>query len=172
MYIGGNLSYIIYQQSKTQSKFSLIYILEMMIKICEGVEYCHHEKKVIHMDLKPSNILMSRGEPKIADFGISGVIEETQKQMTIKGLSCPYAAPEILAKKKIRFHGDIWALGCILYELYTLSKAYESSYTPDKILDFSEVENYSLQLKDLICNMLHVKREFRPPINVVLCNYI
>ena len=120
-----------------------------MIKICEGVKYCH-DRKIIHQDLKPQNILIVNSEPKIADFGISDKIERTTQDLTSRGLTKPYAAPEILNEHKIRFQVDIWALGCIFYELSTLQRAYQKKYTKEQIIDYSKLDQYSERIKDLI----------------------
>ena len=144
-----------------------------MIKICEGVEYCH-KQKVIHQDLKPHNILIVKSEPKIADFGISGKVKNTTDHLTVRGFTEPYAAPEIIneeKKRKIRFQGDIWALGCILYELCTLRRAYPDGYSEDLTVNYSGFEIYSSKIQELVKQMLKVSRDFRPPINCVIRNY-
>ena len=157
-------------QKKLERHFPEDYILDIMIKICEGVEYCH-KRKIIHQDLKPQNILIVNSEPKIADFGISGKIERTTQDLTSRGNTKYYAAPEILNEHKIRFQVDIWALGCIFYELCTLQRAYKEEYTKEQIIDYSKLDQYSEKIKDLIQDMLEVNRDFRPPINFVLSTF-
>ena len=50
----------------------------MALQILRGIEYLHKTMKVIHRDIKPSNILLNKkGQVKIADFGVSGQMENT-----------------------------------------------------------------------------------------------
>ena len=100
--------------------------------ILEGVKYLHKEG-VLHRDLKPGNILITRnrrGEPvpKITDFGISRDLlsEQTIEESLTAGVGTPhYMAPEQFFKKKFGLNEEIsertdyWSLGVILYRLLT-----------------------------------------------------
>lgn len=121
---GGDLSNFL-KSRPTQEK-----IKEVFIQIMEGLDYLH-TRKVIHRDLKPENILMERlpdGEwmPKIADFGISKVIEQTEgsQASTIMIGSVEYMAPEQFSMEKFGRRGqlhtnlDLWSLGILIYEIF------------------------------------------------------
>jgi serine/threonine protein kinase len=92
--------------------------IKYIFDISEGLKYAH-KKKIIHLDLKPQNILIHKGTPKISDWGMSKVISE--KGGTTIGISLPYAAPEQFSKKfgKKDEQTDIWQLGVILFQLVT-----------------------------------------------------
>ena len=81
-----------------------------------------HGRKVIHRDIKTQNVfLTSSNTVKVGDFGISKVLESTtQKAMTVVGTPY-YMAPEACLSEPYTSKSDVWALGCIVYELCTLT---------------------------------------------------
>jgi len=83
-----------------------------------------HEKKIIHRDLKPTNILLSSGSAKISDFGIAHVEydrDATSLTQTAAVLGTfNYMSPEQrMGEKDIDRRADVYALGVLLYELFT-----------------------------------------------------
>jgi len=93
--------------------------VDLVMKICKAVEFAH-ACGIIHRDLKPSNVLLDEtGEPKIVDFGLARVADQSADPLTVPGermLSLGYGAPEqeqdaSLVDKR----ADIYGLGAILY---------------------------------------------------------
>jgi len=80
-----------------------------------------HKKKILHRDIKCQNIfLTSNGTLKLGDFGISKVLQNTlERAATVVGTPY-YMSPEMYENRPYTHKSDIWALGCILYELCTL----------------------------------------------------
>lgn len=93
--------------------------------VCEGLHYLHKEQ-IVHLDLKPANILLDNDMvPKITDFGISRCFGELQTHVVTSKLigSMGYLAPEFY-NGKISFKSDIYSLGIIIIEILTGDKDY------------------------------------------------
>jgi serine/threonine protein kinase/ribosomal protein L40E len=101
----------------------------IIFNICEGLKYAH-ARQVIHRDLKPQNILLKSGIPKISDWGLSKVVTDSTSSMTA-AFTPFYAAPEQVTNKPKDQRTDIWQVGVILYELVTSSLP----FTGDSMLE-------------------------------------
>ncbi len=95
--------------------------LQLFLKLCPAVAYLHRNL-VVHRDLKPNNILVTReGEPKLLDFGISKALD-LPSPATVTGfrmLTPGYASPEQLLGEPIGTGSDIYSLAAVLYCLLT-----------------------------------------------------
>jgi glycogen synthase kinase 3 beta len=89
-------------------------------EILNGLHHMHG-LRIVHRDLKPENILIKAGQVKICDFGSSKFIDESPSfKNTPYVVSRYYRAPELIfASNKYNEAIDIWAVGCILFELIT-----------------------------------------------------
>ncbi|RLM69373.1 hypothetical protein C2845_PM17G02250 [Panicum miliaceum] len=88
--------------------------------ICQGLHYLHNEEHIIHMDLKPDNILLDANMvPKISDFGLSRRFSGSQSRIFTENIrgSLGYMAPEYLRNGEISFKSDIFSLGLIIRKL-------------------------------------------------------
>lgn len=84
-----------------------------------GMNYIH-ESGIFHRDLKPENLLWSDDELKIADFGLSKLNDRKYMPHTVYVSTRWYWAPEIIIKlNAYDSKVDMFALGCIMAELYT-----------------------------------------------------
>src|SRR5215813_7387498 len=110
--------------------------LRVGAQIADALERAHRAG-VIHRDLKPANIMLTRTGAKLMDFGIAratggatiGNLATTgpaplTEQGTMVG-TFQYMAPELLEGKEADARSDLWALGCVLYEMATGSRAFE-----------------------------------------------
>mmetsp|Transcript_12875 Transcript_12875/g.19950 ORF Transcript_12875/g.19950 Transcript_12875/m.19950 type:complete len:122 (+) Transcript_12875:270-635(+) len=93
--------------------------------LAQGLYYLH-SNHIIYADLKPSNVLMNEFNIlKLCDFGLSKKLSDLEKkkdgdQNTNKMGTPYYMAPELFADDGVySFYSDLWALGCVLYELAT-----------------------------------------------------
>ena len=125
--------------------------LEVCRQIAEGVEAAH-EKGVIHRDLKPANVKITpEGKVKILDFGIAKALEG---ESAVADLSQPdtltrtgvilgtaaYMSPEQARGKPVDKRADIWAFGCVLYELLAGKRLFERETVNDTLAKVLEGE--------------------------------
>lgn len=92
--------------------------LEFARKLCAGVAAAHAQG-ILHRDIKPANIMIdARGELRITDFGLAAVAEQLQGAEIRNGTPA-YMAPEQLAGEKVSVQSDLYAVGLVLYEMFT-----------------------------------------------------
>jgi serine/threonine-protein kinase len=92
--------------------------VEMARQLAAGLAAAH-EAGVVHQDLKPANVLIdAQGRVRITDFGVSEVASRARESVVIAGTPA-YMAPEQLAGKGTTIQSDLYALGLVLYEIFT-----------------------------------------------------
>ncbi|MEK7790083.1 MAG: serine/threonine-protein kinase [Deltaproteobacteria bacterium] len=114
---GGSL----YHLKKGVKKIPLEFVYYTALEILKGLSYAH-KKGVLHRDLSPSNILISReGEVKISDFGIAQLSDQSQATQGMKGKP-GYMSPEQKEGRELSEASDLYSLALVLYELMTGEK--------------------------------------------------
>lgn len=145
------------------------------LQLCLGLHHMH-QLHILHRDIKTSNIFLSNaGFLVLGDFGIARELGSSN-EMASTVIGTPlYMAPETLEGKPYGFASDIWALGCVLYEICTgnppfiakstpalMNKICESKFTPLSKTKFSS------RLQDLVSAMLKVDATARPTTTSIL----
>lgn len=100
--------------------------IQLARQICAGLAAAH-DAGVLHRDLKPANVMIDEhGNARITDFGLAGLAEEFREDEIHAGTPA-YMSPEQLEGKTFTVRSDIYALGLVLYELFTGRKAFEAA---------------------------------------------
>ena len=85
------------------------------------------DNKIIHRDLKPSNIFLnSFNILKIGDYGLAKSLSRTTQMAGTQCGTLIYMAPELLEGKEYSHGADIWAMGCVFYEIITLKQTFSN----------------------------------------------
>ncbi|NND97376.1 MAG: serine/threonine protein kinase [Pirellulaceae bacterium] len=165
------------KQALRRGPDSLAFMLDKIVEqAAEGLYYMH-TKNWIHLDIKPDNFLVSReGVTKLIDFTISekkktGLSRLFHSSKTAKGTRS-YMAPEQIRRKVCDERTDIYAFGCVLYELVTGKPPYTGD-TPNDLLNrhlsssipspIVHNENVTKEFADLVKRMMAKKADDRPP---------
>jgi len=104
-----------------QKQLSVEDALQIACEVAEALGYAH-ARGVVHRDIKPGNILLSGGHARVADFGIARAVDAAgSARLTETGLAVgtpAYMSPEqSAAEREIDGRSDLYALGCVLYEM-------------------------------------------------------
>ena len=100
--------------------------LDIARRLCTGLAAAH-ETGVLHRDLKPANIMIDgRGQARITDFGLAAVAG-TLESAEIRNGTPAYMAPEQLAGREVTVKSDLYALGLVLYEIFTGKPAFQAN---------------------------------------------
>src|SRR5262245_20576051 len=100
--------------------------LEIARQLCAGLAAAH-DAGVLHRDLKPQNVMIDgRGRARITDFGVAAIAREVRQENAIAGTPA-YMAPEHFRGQHATVRSDIYALGLVLYELFTGKRAIQAN---------------------------------------------
>ncbi|MGQ0633309.1 MAG: serine/threonine-protein kinase [Planctomycetaceae bacterium] len=134
---GGSLSGTL----KKRGKLPWEEVIRLGIQVCAALEHAH-EQGIIHRDLKPANLLIGKdGKLKLADFGIARDLDATGLTATGRTVGTfAYMAPEqVRGEPPVTPKTDLYALGCVLFELLTGRPPFDAPSAPE--LMFQHIQN-------------------------------
>ena len=118
---------------RDDAPFSAIRKLDIIDEVADGLGFAH-QRGIIHRDIKPANLMMSRdGLVKVLDFGIARVSHRDSGEMDARTLigTPAYMAPEQLEGAEVDARSDIYAVGLVMYELFSGRRAFGGATTAD-----------------------------------------
>ncbi|XP_021059527.1 serine/threonine-protein kinase Nek10 [Mus pahari] len=151
--------------------FSEERLWKIFIQLCLALRYLHKEKRIVHRDLTPNNIMLGdKDKVTVTDFGLAKQKQESSKLTSMVG-TILYSCPEVLKSEPYGEKADVWAAGCILYQMATLSPPFCSTNMlslATKIVEavYEPVPEgiYSEKVTDTIRRCLTPDAEARPDI--------
>ncbi|MGW4482652.1 Stk1 family PASTA domain-containing Ser/Thr kinase [Amycolatopsis sp. NPDC004368] len=127
----GNLPYIVMEYVegrtlrdivKTEGPMSQKRAMEVMADVCAALDFSHRHG-IVHRDVKPANVMITKnGAVKVMDFGIARAMHDGQSAMTQTAAvigTAQYLSPEQARGEAVDARSDVYAAGCVLYELIT-----------------------------------------------------
>ena len=122
---------------KESRVFEVDELTPWMAQACQALFYAHEEVKVVHRDLKPANLMLtSRGQLKIADFGIARSVSDSMTQVTMRRATSGtlvYMSPQQMNGDMSKTTDDIYALGATIYEFLTSKPPFYSGDIPFQV---------------------------------------
>lgn len=150
-------------------------VLHWFVQMALGLEYMH-SNKVLHRDIKTQNIfLLGNGRLVLGDLGISKSLDGTL-DMARTAIGTPYyMSPEMFQNKPYNAKSDVWALGCVLFEMLALRHAFEAKSLNElakKVVKGRGLPSlpaqYSRKAKALVTHMLRRNPRDRPTMAAIL----
>ena len=148
-------------------------VINIFTQIILGLDYIHSQN-VLHRDIKTANIfLFKKGIVKLGDFGVAKELVPEDLNSTVVGTPY-YMSPEILQSKPYGFPTDIWAAGCVLFEMLAGKHLFNGETKTDL---FSNIiagkmskmpTQYSKPLIDLFLSLLNQDPSKRPTCQEIL----
>lgn len=174
----GDLSHVISKTKQAKKRFRQAKVLDWFVQISSALKFIHG-RNILHRDLKTQNVFLDRNwQVKLGDFGIAKVLRSTTaKANTIVGTPY-YLSPELCEDKPYDKKSDVWALGCVLYELCTLRHAFEGrnmcalvlriikgKYAP---IDVGRRTGFTVDMRSLVDSLLAQNPRKRPTVPIIL----
>ncbi|XP_068730773.1 serine/threonine-protein kinase Nek9-like isoform X4 [Montipora capricornis] len=168
---GGTLNDKIHAQKEL---FAEEIVIWYFFQICSGMSHIH-DCGIVHRDIKTLNIFLTKsGLVKLGDFGIATVLKGS-KEMAESVVGTPYyMSPEIVQGQKYNQKSDMWALGCVLYEMLTLRKVFDAT-NPLRLVsdivkgDYKDIDpQYTDEMNNLVKVLLSQNPDDRPDVDKVL----
>ena len=172
---GGDLNEFIIKNEQTHILLKENVIWNIFLKILIGLSHLH-KLKILHRDLKPLNIFLIKNKNldiKIGDFGVAKILKENNFANTLIGTPY-YISPELCEELPYNEKSDIWALGCILYELCTYKHPFNAKHQASLVMKILENKPkpihkyYSDDLQKLINLILDKNYKTRPSCEDIL----
>ncbi|KAL5006301.1 hypothetical protein ScPMuIL_015107 [Solemya velum] len=116
-------------------------VVRLMVQILEGLVYLH-EKNIVHLDLKPQNVLLTepfpKGDIKLCDLGFACLVNTGEDIREIIGTP-DYVAPEVLDYEPLGLYTDMWSLGVLTYVMLTAHSPFAGASDQETFSNITQV---------------------------------
>ncbi|KAJ3108535.1 G2-specific serine/threonine protein kinase [Phlyctochytrium planicorne] len=177
---GGDLAAIIRQCKKENKRIPEDVIWSLLAQLLLALHECHHggavgstkpqHAAVLHRDIKPDNVFLDGAQNvKLGDFGLSRTIENPESEFAKTFVGTPfYMSPELVNESCYNTKSDVWALGCLIYELCALEPPFQAKTQTGLSAKIKQgrinqlPSAYSMELNNTIRAMLNINHAKRP----------
>jgi serine/threonine protein kinase len=164
----GTLGREIDRRQQANEPWSVAELIDLFSQLVTGMDAINAQ--VVHRDLKPDNIYLDAGVPRISDFGISKYVGDMTRTLTFKGAGTAlYMAPETFRLDSTDWKADQYSLGVVFFELATLTRPFSGDwdaleqahlYQPAPLITGVR-EDFPLRLARLVTRMLEKEADRR-----------
>lgn len=165
---GGDLHQRIKRTRRAGQSLSERQILRWFTEAALALKYMH-DKHVIHRDFKSQNLFLTGLDRlRVGDFGISKILENTAAFARTSIGTPYYLSPEICQEKPYTFSSDVWALGCVLFEMAALRVPFDGQSIQALVRKIVRGQvpyvppQYSIEMRQLCSDLLHRDQTQRP----------
>lgn len=176
---GGELHKVIAERRNKKKKFTEKEAKRMLTQLLLAVKHLH-DHHVIHRDMKTPNVFMDEdGRLRLGDFGLAKALGNSANFAKTFCGTPGFMPPELIKNEPYSYAADIWALGCVMYEILSFSLPFSGTTFPeimkrivtDKPIDLSK--SYSEDLRNICASMLYKNPKKRPSAaQLIQSNYI
>ncbi|XP_020808794.1 serine/threonine-protein kinase Nek2-like [Drosophila serrata] len=169
---GGDLAQLVERARTERRRCEEPYIWRVLVQVCSALDCCHNgtDRAIVHRDVKPANIFLdAAGKAKLGDFGLAQMLRRDQSFDAAFVGTPVYMSPELVRGRRSDWKSDVWALGCVVYEMCALRPPFHElceRIVQGVFLRIPAV--YCSDLQETISAMLAVDREQRPGVEVFL----
>ncbi|XP_063244822.1 serine/threonine-protein kinase Nek2-like isoform X2 [Bacillus rossius redtenbacheri] len=174
---GGDISTVIKRCKSCGGLVMEAFVWHVLYQTARALQACHWHvaATILHRDIKPANVFLDCCyNIKLGDFGLARVLEHTYGTAHTLVGTPSYMSPEVMRGSKYNKMSDMWALGCLVYELCALAPPFNGNNMRNlarKIVDgrFERIPTYySEDLQNIITLLLNVDQEKRPAVEDIL----
>eukprot|EP00123_Amoebidium_parasiticum_P000259 comp10624_c0_seq1/m.5319 comp10624_c0_seq1/g.5319 ORF comp10624_c0_seq1/g.5319 comp10624_c0_seq1/m.5319 type:complete len:498 (-) comp10624_c0_seq1:50-1543(-) len=171
---GGDLAKLIAFQKLKGETFEERWVWTLLAQLVLALHecHCHRDGPILHRDIKPSNVFLDyNNNAKLGDFGLARTVSLENEPDSLAKTICGtpyYMSPEQMRASRYNDRADIWALGCLIYEVCCLSTPFEGSNQQELAANIIRgqcadlPQNYSNALRTVVASMLAVEPSQRP----------
>ncbi|RKP02987.1 hypothetical protein CXG81DRAFT_4810, partial [Caulochytrium protostelioides] len=170
---GGDLAAIIKRCKSEEKRIPEDIIWNLFVQLLHAVNECHHGRAhppILHRDIKPDNVFLDAAQNvKLGDFGLSRVIDSPENGYAQTYVGTPfYMSPELVNESCYNIKSDIWALGCLIFELCALEPPFQANTQTGLAMKIRQgivpdlPAPYSSDLNRTVKTMLRISHHKRP----------
>ncbi|KAH8363742.1 hypothetical protein KR200_006098, partial [Drosophila serrata] len=120
---GGDLAQLVERARAERRRCEEPYIWRVLVQVRSALDCCHNgtDRAIVHRDVKPANIFLdAAGKAKLGDFGLAQMLRRDQSFDAAFVGTPVYMSPELVRGRRSDWKSDVWALGCVVYEMCAL----------------------------------------------------